>query len=114
MSDDGGSGRQKQDRNSSGSSLLLWAGLIVATGLLLVFLVTPYFQRELGPVDLKHLLTASQYVEKGGKLKEGSAGYIDVRDKDKDKVFRYSNIHRVIIHDRSITGYLDSVELQPQ
>ena len=33
MAQDGGSGRQNQDRNSSGSSLLLWAGLIVLTGL---------------------------------------------------------------------------------
>jgi cell division protease FtsH len=112
MADDSGSGR-KQDRNSAGSGLLLWAGLIVATGLLLVFLVTPYFQRELGPVDLKRLLAASQYVEKGGKqLKEGSTGYIDVREKD--KLYRLSNIHKATIHDRSITGYIDSVELQPQ
>jgi cell division protease FtsH len=112
MSDDGGSGRQKQDRNSTGSGLLLWAGLIVATGLLLIFLVTPYFQRELSPSDLKDLIAASQYVEKGGKPKEGAIGYIDVRDKD--KAYRYSNLQKPVIHDRSITGTVDVVELQPQ
>src|SRR4051794_17857309 len=103
-----GSGRQKQDRNSAGSGLLLWAGIIVATGLLLVFLVTPYFQRELSPSDLAKLIAASQR-EDGEKA---SAGSIDVHEKD--KVYRYSNLQRVIIHDRSITGAVDVVEVKPQ
>jgi cell division protease FtsH len=111
MSEDGGPSRPKQDRNSTGSSLLLWAGLIVATGLLVVFLVAPYFQRELKPSDLKDLIEASPS-EKTGKLKEGSAGYVDVREKD--KVYRYSNLQGVVIHDRSISGTVNYVELQAQ
>src|SRR6476659_6770584 len=113
MSQDGGSGRQNQDRNgSSGSSLLLWAGLIVATGLLLIFWVTPYFTRDIKPEDLKRLIAASQRVEEGGELKEGFAGYIDVRDKD--KYYRYSNPRKVVVNDRSFTGTVGAVELVPQ
>src|SRR5262245_51089466 len=113
MSQDGGSGRQNQDRNNSGGSgLLLWAGLIVATGLLLIFWVTPYFQRELEVADLKRLIASSPHVEKGGKLKEGATGYVDIRDKDKQ--YRLSNPRGFTIHDRSFTGNIDSVELSPQ
>jgi cell division protease FtsH len=113
MSQDGGSGRQNQDRNGSpGSSLLLWAGLIVATGLLLIFWVSPFFTRELETEDFKRLVAASPRVERGGKLKEGFAGYIDVREKD--KLFRYSNLRKVIIHDRSVSGTVGAVELVQQ
>jgi cell division protease FtsH len=112
MSQDGGSGRQNQDRNGSpGSSLLLWAGLIVATGLLLIYLVTPYFTRELETEDFKRLVAASPHIAKGGEYKEGFHGSIDVRDKD--KYFRYSNLRKVVIHDRSVTGLVGVVELVP-
>jgi cell division protease FtsH len=110
MAQDGGPGRQNQDRNGSGGSgLLLWAGLIVATGLLLIFLVMPFFHRELSPDALKRLLTASQHEEVGGKLKDGFKGIVDVQDKDKK--YRYSNIRKVVINKESITGIVDVAEL---
>ena len=102
MAQDGGSGRQNQDRNSSGSSLLLWAGLIVATGLLLVFWITPYFTRELKTEDFKDLVAAT--------LKAGPTGYVDVLEKGKR--YRYSDLKKVVVHDRSITGLVDVAELR--
>src|SRR5215510_13665414 len=113
MSQDGGNGRQNQDRNNNGGSgLLLWAGLIVATGLLLIFLVMPYFHRELSIDALKRLITANQRVEVGGKLKEGATEYADVQDKDKH--YRYSNLRKVVVNKDSIVGIVDVAELSPQ
>jgi cell division protease FtsH len=115
MANDGGSGRQNSDRNGSqGSSLLLWAGLIVLTGLLLIFWVTPYFTRELEPEDFKKLVEASARVEKGGQYKEGFAGFLDIRDRERDKHYRYSNLKKVVINEHSFTGTVDVVELVPQ
>jgi cell division protease FtsH len=110
MAQEGGSGRQNQDRNSSGSSLLLWAGLIVLAGLLLVFYITPFFTRQLKPNALKELVVASARVERGGPYKEGSRGYVDVLEKEKR--YRYSNLRGVVVHERSITGIVDAVELR--
>src|SRR5438105_487571 len=112
MAQDGGSGRNQDRNSSSGSSLLLWAGLIVATGLLLIFWVTPYFTRDIKPEDLKRLIAASPRAEEGSDLKEGFPGYIDVRDKDKH--YRYSNLRKVVVNDRSFTGTVGAVELVPQ
>src|SRR6476646_6941683 len=113
MAQDGGSGRQNQDRNgTSGSNLLLWAVLVVATGLLLILWVPSYFTRELDPTDLKKLIEVSSREEKGGKLREGFDGYIDVRDKD--KLNRVSNLHKVVISERAVSGLVDVVELTPQ
>jgi cell division protease FtsH len=110
MAQDGGSGRQNSDRNSTGSSLLLWAGLIVAIGLLLVFYITPFFTRELKPEDLEELVKVSAHDERQGPLTAGAQGYVDVAEKDKR--FRYSNLHKVVVHERSITGLVDVVELR--
>src|SRR5438874_515306 len=113
MAQDGGSGRQNQDRNgTSGSNLLLWAVLVVATGLLLILWVPSYFTRELDPTDLKKLIEVSSREEKGGKFREGFDGYIDVREKD--KLNRISNLHKVVISERAVTGLVDVVELTPQ
>src|SRR5436190_4812237 len=113
MAQNGGPGRDNQDRNgSSASNLLLWAGLIVATGLLLILWVPNYFTRELDPKDFKKLVEASPREEKGGKLKEGFDGYLDVRDKDKH--YRFSNPRKVIINDRSFSGLVDVAEVIPQ
>src|SRR5436190_24177057 len=113
MAQDGGSGRKNQDNNgSSGSNLLLWAGLIVATGLLLILWVPTYFTRELDPKDFKKLVEASPREEKGGKFKDGYEGWIDVREKDKH--YRFSNLRKVLINDRSFIGTVDVVESVPQ
>src|SRR5262245_49066456 len=113
MAQDGGNGRQNQDRNgTSGSSLLLWAVLVVATGLLLIVWIPTYFTRELDPTDLKKLIEVSSRDEKGGKLLEGFDGYIDVREKE--KLNRISNLHKVVISERAVTGLVDIVELTPQ
>src|SRR3954451_13446424 len=110
MSQDGG--RQNQDRNSPGSNLLLWAVAIVAAGLLVILWVPNYWTRELDPSDLKRLVEASPHEEKGGKLKEGHEGSIDVREKG--KLFRYSNLHKVVINERAISGLVDVAEVAPQ
>ncbi len=113
MAQDGGSGRQNSDRNgASGSNLLLWAILVVATGLLLILWVPSYFTRELDPTDLKRLIEVSARVEKGGQVKDGFDGYIDVREKD--KLVRISDLHKVVISERAVTGLVDVVELTPQ
>src|SRR5438034_2608229 len=113
MAQDGGPGRQNQDRNgTSGSNLLLWAVLVVATGLLLILWVPSYSTRELDPKDFKKLVEANPREEKGGKLKEGFDGYIDVLEKDKH--FRYSDPRKLKINDRSFTGTVNVVELTRQ
>src|SRR5437868_2493612 len=112
MAQDGGSGRNQDRNGTSGSNLLLWAVLVVATGLLLILWIPSYFTRELDPTDLKKLIEVSSREEKGGKLKEGFDGYIDVREKD--KLIRVSNVHKVVISERAVTGLVDVVELSPQ
>src|SRR5262245_47435 len=113
MAQDGGSGRQNQDRNgTSGSSLLLWAVLVVATGLLLIVWVPSYFTRELDPKDFKKLVEASPHDEKGGKLKDGYEGTLDIPEKG--KIYRYSNLHKVVINERSLVGSADVAEVAPQ
>jgi len=112
MSQDGGSGRQNQDRNSPASNLLLWAVAIVAAGLLVILWVPNYWTRELNPTDLKRLVEASPHAEATGKLKEGFEGSIDVREKG--KLFRYSNLHKVIVNERAISGLVDVAEIAPQ
>src|SRR3954447_10733458 len=108
-----GNGRNSDRNGSSGSSLLLWAGLIVATGLLLIFYISPWLTRELSVNDLKELIQANGRVEVGGERKPGAPGFIDVRDKN--KVYRYSELKSaVVIHERSLTGTVEVAELTPQ
>src|SRR3954462_6277257 len=109
MAQDGGSGRNQDRNGTSGSNLLLWAVLVVATGLLLILWVPSYFTRELDPKDFKQLVEANPGEEKGDKIKEGFDGYIDVRG-EKDKQYRYSNPRKLVINDRSFTGTVDVVE----
>src|SRR5262245_40818571 len=117
MAQDNGPNRQRQDGNgSSGSSLLLWAGLIVASGLLVIMWAAPYFTREVQPADLMALIVASPHVVKSGEIQKDAKGYIDVIEKD-GKVptpRRYSNLQGVVVRDRSITGRIDVVDLVPQ
>jgi cell division protease FtsH len=117
MAQDGGSGRPNQDRNgSSGSSLFLWAGLIVATGLLVIFWVSPFFTRELEVEDFKRLIQANERTELNGSLKEGLTGYVDVRTQRGNKVsyYRYSEPRKIVVNDRSITGLVNVVPLVPR
>src|ERR1044072_963458 len=114
MAQDNGSGKQNQDRNgASGSNLLLWAGLIVATGLLTIMWVAPYFTRKLSPSDLSALLVVSKPPDQGGPAEDR---YVDVHVKEgnKERYFRYSNLSKVVVHDRSFTGRVDVVELVKQ
>jgi cell division protease FtsH len=110
--------RQNQDRNSSsGSSLLLWAGLIVATGLLIAMWVVPYFTKEIAAPELKRLIDASPHDAPGGNVRGEAPGYIDVVEKqaknDKnEKRRRYSNLRQVVVKDRSITGLIEVVDLK--
>src|SRR5262245_42042783 len=109
MAQEGGPNRQNQDRNgSSGSSLFLWAGLIVATGLLVIFWISPLFTRELEVSDFERLVQANARNE-DGTLKEGAPGYVDVRTQrgSKTTTYRYSNPHKIVVNDRSITGQVD-------
>ena len=111
MSQENGPGRQKQEGGgSSGSNLLLWAGLIVATGLLVILWVTPYFTREVRTEDLKKLIQASARDEFGKPL-ENVPRHVDV--KVNGKTLRYSNLRKVVVKDRAIAGQIDIVELVP-
>src|SRR5947209_8303103 len=108
-------GRHNQDRNSSSSNLLLYAGLIVATGVLAAMLVVPFFTREVRPEDLKALIEASSHVTRGGDLKPEAEGQIDVQINEgtKQRHFRYSKLRQVVFKERSIVGYIGVVELTP-
>src|SRR5688572_29829313 len=112
MSQDNNSNRQNADRGGSpGSSLLLWAGLIVATGLLVAVWVTPYFYEDLSATDLTRLIEASPHESVGGPLASGATGYVDVRDEKKTR--RFSNLRDVQLKDRSVVGTVDIVTLKP-
>src|SRR5437867_3104365 len=117
MANESGPGRQNQDRNGlTGSSMLLWAGLIVATGLLVVMLLAPYFSREIAAADLLRLIKASPHEQKGGEFKEGARDSIDVLSNEgsKSRPVRYSKLRQVVVKERVIIGQVDAVELTPQ
>jgi cell division protease FtsH len=104
MAQDNGSGRS--DRNaSSGPSFLLWAGFVVAAGLLVVFIAAPFFGREMRPEHLMALIAAS------GPNQE--AAFVDVQETSgKTKVTRrYSNLREVVVKDRAITAQVDISDL---
>src|SRR5688572_238494 len=105
MAQENGPGRRSQDSNgSSGSNLLLWAGLIVATGLLVIMWVAPLFTREIQPDDLKRLIEVS-----GPKVKEDTSlpNYIDARDMRKPgETITISDLQKVVVRDRSVTGMI--------
>ncbi|MDX1946347.1 MAG: ATP-dependent zinc metalloprotease FtsH [Pirellulaceae bacterium] len=93
--------RQKGDGNgTSGSNLLLWAGLIVATGLLVAFWVSSLFQRDIRPQDLRRLIQASA---------GGAKGSVDVGETGSktNPPERISSLRSVVVKDRSITGTID-------
>jgi cell division protease FtsH len=79
-------------------------------------LVAPYFTKEIRPADLKALIEASPHISKGGELRSDAKGYIDVQENDGKTVRhqRYSGLQRVVVHDRSITGYVTGVNLIQQ
>jgi cell division protease FtsH len=117
MSQDSGSGRQNSDRNgSSGSNLLLWAGLIVAAGLLVIMWVPQYFVREIKPKDLLALIEASPHDEEGGQLRTDAKGSVDVVETDGNtpRTRRYSNLRHVVVKERAIIGQIDVVDLVRQ
>src|SRR4051794_39960752 len=113
MGQDNGPGRHNQDSNSSGSNLLLYAGLVLATGVLAAMLVVPFFTREVRPEDLKALIEASPHVTRSGDLRSNAEGQIDVQISEgtKQRHFRYSKLRQVVFKERSIVGYIDVVEL---
>src|SRR5690348_4624081 len=113
MAQDGGNGRNSDRNGSSGSSLILWAALIVATGLLLIFYISPWLTRELSVNDLKDLIQANARVNVEGERKPGAPLFVDVRDKN--KIYRYSELKSpVVIHERSFTGTVEVAEVVPQ
>jgi len=112
MAQENGPGRRSQDGNSSpGSNLLLWAGLIVATGLLVIMWVAPYFTREIQPEDLKSLIVASN-----PEKVSGQPDFVDVKTTigKKERNVRYSKLSKVIVRARSITGLVAAVDLVRQ
>jgi cell division protease FtsH len=105
MAKDNGSSRRSQDGNGSpGSSLLLWAGLIVATGLLVIMWVAPYFTREITPEDLKSLIRVSKSHVNDDPTQPNSINATDVRKAG--ETIRISQLERVVVRDRSITGMI--------
>ena len=116
MSQDNNPNRQNSDRNSSpGSSLLLWAGLIVATGLLVAMWTQHLFYREIAYDDLMALIQESTHVERGSKeYVKGKEGSIDVLESSGKpaKTIRYSDLREVVVKDRSATGVVTVVALK--
>jgi cell division protease FtsH len=114
MSQDNHSNRSNSDRNgSTGSSLLLWAGLIVAAALLVAFVAAPYFSREITHQQLESLIEVSGRTEPGGELREGQTGYIDVSNgSSPSQKLRYSNLQQVIVKDRAVVGTVNVVKLK--
>ncbi|MEX2173650.1 MAG: ATP-dependent zinc metalloprotease FtsH [Pirellulaceae bacterium] len=123
MSKENKPNRQNTDRNGSqGSSLLLWAGLIVATGLLVAVWASPYFSREISAPDLKRLIEASKLVQRdapqtegGSKYEPGSLGFIDVEERVSAKQtrrLRISDLASVQVKDRSVVGTVTVAELK--
>ena len=113
MSQDNNPNRQNSDRNggTSGSSLLLWAGLIVATGLLVAVWVTPLFYENIAATDLKRLAEA---VAAAPKIKgePDTDVYVDIHDMAADKHRRISSLSQVEVKDRAINGKIRIVKLQ--
>jgi cell division protease FtsH len=118
MSQDNNPNRQNPERNSSpGSSLLLWAGVIIAAGLLVAFWSQNWFLHEINASDLLALAEASPHVERGSpEFRDGKMGWIDVRDaKSKPaRMLRYFDLKNVVVRDRSATGTIDIVTLKPE
>ena len=110
--------RRNQDgegRGPSAFSVLLWIVLTSTCVVLGFFAVARFLQTELNPVQFKELV--DQYAaQKAGKDIGKPHPYIDVHRKDakKARAFRYSNLHDVVIGERSITGTLDVIELKQE
>src|SRR5688500_4994403 len=111
MSQDNGPNRSREDRNgTSGSNLLLWAGLIIASGLLVAFWIRPLFIDRLDVGDLKELAAASTHVERGSsELIPGATGEILVKKAvgKETKTYKYSGLDNLVIKDRAIAGEVD-------
>jgi cell division protease FtsH len=107
--------RSNSDRNgSTGSNLLLWAGLIVAGALLVAFVAAPYFSKEIPYPQLLSLIEVSGRTEPGGDdLREGQIGHIDVAESTNSKQkIRLSNLRDVVVKDRAVVGVLRYVKLR--
>jgi cell division protease FtsH len=92
--------------------LLLWAGLIVATGLLVAMWVSPYFYENLAATDLKRLVEA---VAAGPKVndKPDPLVYVDIQESTgKQRHRRIWNLRQVEVKDRSVVGQIDIVTLK--
>src|SRR5262245_47599260 len=118
MSQDNNPNRQNPERNSSpGSSLLLWAGVIIAAGLLVAFWSQNWFYYEISASDLMALAEASPHVERGSvDFRDGKHGTIDIRDTKSRpaKTLRIFDLKGVVVRDRSATGTIDVVTLKPE
>ncbi|MCI0359631.1 MAG: hypothetical protein L0211_14235, partial [Planctomycetaceae bacterium] len=118
MSQDNNPNRQNSERNSSsGSSLLLWAGVIIAAGLLVAFWSQNWFYYEISASDLVALAEASPHVERGSlEFRDGKAGSLDIRDSKSKlpKTLRISDLKSVVVRDRSAVGTIDVVTLKPE
>ena len=117
MSQDNNPNRQNSERNSSpGSSFVLWAVLIVATGLLVAMYTQHLFYYDISASDLVALVEASPHVEKGSeKFRDGKPGLIDVKESKggkTTKTARISKLREVVVKDRSAVGLVDIVTLK--
>ncbi len=116
MSQDNNPNRQNSERNSSpGSSLLLWAGFIGLTAVLVAIYTQDLWYYQISASDLVALVEASPHVEKGSKeFRDGKPGLIDVKETKgkKTAVTRISNLREVVVRDRSVIGVVDLVSLK--
>ena len=117
MSNDNNRNQNGEGRGFSGVNVLFFAGLIA---LVIVVGYTWYkvmTQFELAPHELKQLVEHCAHSDSvDGPLKNPSAAYVDLKKSNgkNELVLRFSNIKKVQIGDRIISGSADVVEVKPK
>ena len=116
MSFENGPGRQNPEGRGSQSTynLLLYLGLGAVLATLCFIWVSTLFQRTISHQDLQRLIVASAMTPEG-KLQPDAPGFIDVKEEagKTTRMVRVSNLRKVQIGERAITGKVNVVELVP-
>jgi cell division protease FtsH len=106
--------KNSEGRGSSGPNLILY-GVIVAVlvGLGLVFFFNSQYE-SIGYPDLVKLIEASKR-DAAGEIVEGTGSIlVEKGENSSERKIRYSNLRKVIIADRTITGTIDKQVLEPK
>jgi cell division protease FtsH len=117
MSNDNGPGRSDRENRGLSNFNLFAIVVLVLLGVTLAIVVTRgLFAVTISQSDLVRLIKASPHVSVGGPLDKNAPGYVghvDVHDaRDTKKIYRFSNLRNVVIHDRSVSGTVAMVTLK--